>query len=127
MSTNRDPIAFFKKYPYMIDLMKLYIYERSDERKSINSTEVENLYTDIGYHNYSFALKDSPDTKIHISLYLESLKQLYLNNRNVIDQCITQNTCLTNSTPSSSTTTTVEPFSNSLLSCVNLEKYAVYG
>jgi hypothetical protein len=114
MSLSKEPKVFFKKYPYMVDVLALYTYEKSAEFASINSTEKNNLYTDIEYWSRKYSIRVNENTYDHISTYLNlnSLRSFYVNNQTVIDDCLKNNSCLTNSTPSTNTSTTVEGFTN---------------
>lgn len=118
LSSSTDARAFFKKYPYMVDILALYTYEKSAERASLNQIAVMEFYKEIGYYTkpeYRYGTNN-----VHISTYLSlsSLNQFYTNHRAVIDVCLKDNSCLTTTAPSTTTPpptttpSTVEGFSN---------------
>uniref|UniRef100_A0A6C0CQD1 Uncharacterized protein n=1 Tax=viral metagenome TaxID=1070528 RepID=A0A6C0CQD1_9ZZZZ len=111
--SNKNPYVIFKKYPFMIDIMKYHIYLKANPKiitYSISETELDELENDIGFWTGKYGVGPGADgLSVHLPVIVSAYSNFYLNNRDVINDCITQNTCLT------STSTTVEGFTNGTL------------
>ena len=106
MASSTNAKAFFKKYPYMVDVLALYVYDKS-ERASLNQIAVMEYYSDIGYYTNPEYRYGTDNTHFSTYMTLSYFNQFYTNNRAVIDECIKLKTCLTTDpTPTTALTTT---------------------
>jgi hypothetical protein len=83
---QKDPTGFFAKYPFMDAIMKLVTYKGTAEFAAFSQDDVSATETAIGYFTTDPFTVELPSGRYHLSAILDgSIKQFYLNNRDVLN------------------------------------------